>query len=583
MSTAAPLTPFRRVATESELQGSGPFSANVDGVDVVLLRTPRGLSAFEGRCPHQGALLGEGELEGERLVCRNHRWKFDAATGKRDGGPQCLRSGPVEVSGGEVRVDVTALQQPAVTERAATRRIEDLPGPAALPLLGNALQLDPERLHLIFEQWAREYGPTYQFRLGTRRMLVISEQPMVQQTLRERPEIYRRWSNLEDVFGELGVHGVFSAEGSGWRPQRRLAMEALSVRHLKSFHPTLATVAQRLVKRWGAAADSGAVVDLNEDLKRFTVDVTSLLAFGHDSNTLERGHDVIQRKLELIFPAITRRITAVFPYWHYLKLPSDRRFERAVIELKDWMKGLLDAARAKAASRPPGQPPANFVEAMVDARDEHGAPFSDGLMMGNALQFLLAGEDTTAYSLAWTAHELCERPEVVKKLRAELNAQLSGALFPADHDAAQKLSYTGAVASEVMRLRPVATFLGLETCVPTRLGDFELEAGQRLVVLLRPMGLDPAHFDQPQELKPERWLQHNAAPVMKHDAGAQVPFGSGPRICPGRSLALVEMRVVLAALYKNFEVERVGRPEEVTEVFSFTMYPRGLKVKLKRR
>ena len=59
-----------------------------------------------------------------------------------------------------------------------------------------------------------------------------------------------------------------------------------------------------------------------------------------------------------------------------------------------------------------------------------------------------------------------------------------------------------------------------------------------------------------------------------------MPFGSGPRICPGRSLALLEMKVLLAMLYHSFEVERIGSAAAVTEQFAFTMSPTGLKVRL---
>ena len=62
-----------------------------------------------------------------------------------------------------------------------------------------------------------------------------------------------------------------------------------------------------------------------------------------------------------------------------------------------------------------------------------------------------------------------------------------------------------------------------------------------------------------------------------------LPFGSGPRICPGRALAMLEMRVVLATLYASFDVERVGAKEAVRERYSFTVGPEGLRVRLRRR
>lgn len=90
---------------------------------------------------------------------------------------------------------------------------------------------------------------------------------------------------------------------------------------------------------------------------------------------------------------------------------------------------------------------------------------------------------------------------------------------------------------------------------------------------------DPKCFVEPHAFRPERWLDEIGG---VHDASAHIPFGSGARICPGRPLALLEMKLLLSMLYKNFEVERVGEAEEVRKRFAFTMFPVGLKVRLCR-
>src|SRR5262249_39769819 len=70
---------LERIASTSELLGVGPFALATSKHDVVVVRTQDGLRAYQGRCPHQGALLGEGDVERGALVCRNHGWRFDLA------------------------------------------------------------------------------------------------------------------------------------------------------------------------------------------------------------------------------------------------------------------------------------------------------------------------------------------------------------------------------------------------------------------------------------------------------------------------------------------------------------------------
>lgn len=557
------------------LDGPGPHVVSASGHDLVVVRTSGGPRAFQGHCPHRGALLGEGELEGETLICRNHRWQFRTTDGQRLGGPECLVSYPITEIDGETCVVLPDLPEPRPAETTG-RRIEDLPGPKGLPLVGNLFQLDIPRLHEILEGWADEFGPVFRYRLGPVQHVAVADPELAAQALRNRPETFRRISSIESVFKEMRVAGVFSAEGAGWRPQRRLSMEALSHRHLRDFYPTLASVADKLRKRVALAAKEGRSLDICDTLKRFTVDVTTLLTLGHDVNTLEQGDDVIQRKLEQIFPAFNRRLFALFPTWRLIRLPADRRLDEALEELHGWMTDLVDETRARFEEDPGrAERPANFIEAMVAARDENGQPFNEELIRANLLTMLVAGEDTTAYTLAWAMHHLCDEPEVVSTLTGEIDEALGRSLVPPTFEVASSLAYAGAVANETMRLRPVGPVLLFEANLDTVLGDIEIPAGTGVTVLLRPAVKDAGNFVDPHSFRPERWIGGAEGP---HEPSVHMPFGSGPRLCPGRTLALLEMKLVLATLYKSFVFTRRGRSESVRERFTFTMNPVGLDV-----
>jgi cytochrome P450/nitrite reductase/ring-hydroxylating ferredoxin subunit len=569
-----------RVCKLIDLRGAEPLAVSANGVDVVLARTQAGLRAFEGRCPHQGALLGEGEIVGDALVCRNHRWRFSVDTGERQGGPQCLASYPVVERDGDVFIDVSSssLRRGPNT---ATRTLEDLPGPKGLPVLGNIHQIEPTKLHLILERWGAQYGPVFLYRKGSAPVVVISDVKMREQVLRARPETFSRFAAVGPVFSEMGLDGVFSAEGDAWRTRRKLTTSALAQRNVRGLYPKLRTVVDRLKRRWEGLADTGATVDILDELKRFTVDIATLITFGYDVNTIEGGDDVIQRKLELVFPMISRRLLSLLPTWRLIRLSRDRRVDRAVSELRAWMGELVAAERARLATAPDvDEKPSNILQAMLSARDEEGRPFSDDVIFGNLMTMLAAGEDTTANTLGWAVHHLCDSPEWTTKLRREADELMGESDVAADIETANNLSVAGAVADETMRLRPVAPAIIVQAKVETVVGDLLVPAGTSIALLTRPAATQSDSFGEPKAFRPERWLGET---VGAHDVSAHIPFGSGPRICPGRVHALLEIKLLLSMLYKNFDVERIGPAEEVRENFAFTMSPVGAKVRLRRR
>src|SRR6266702_7700238 len=157
------------------------------------------------------------------------------------------------------------------------RQVADLPCPKGLPFFGNLHQLSPTRLHLVLEQWAQEFGTPFRFQICRMPVTVWTDAELCQTIMRERPHRYRRYASIESVLAEIGCNGLFSAEGAAWEPQRRLVMQALSIPHIKAFYPTLKAITERLHLRWQRAAAQGNIVEMTEDLKRYTVDVTSAL------------------------------------------------------------------------------------------------------------------------------------------------------------------------------------------------------------------------------------------------------------------------------------------------------------------
>ncbi len=464
------------------------------------------------------------------------------------------------------------------------RPIKDLPGPRGLPLLGNMLQLDTGRMHTILSQWADEFGPMYRYRLVNRDALVLSDAGLINEVLRNRPEGFQRGRRMQAIVLELGVDGVFNAEGAKWRRQRKLAMLALNTNHLREFFARLEVVTARLQRRWERAAAAGETVDASLDLRRFTVDVTSSLAFATDLNTLETEGDVIQRHLDKIFPAVARRLFTLFPYWRWFKLPADRELDAAVSQVHELVNRLVADARRRAASDTREETrPSNFLDAMVATQSDDAAAFTDSEVVGNALTMLLAGEDTTANTLAWMMHLMTEHPAVQARMQDEADHILGPANRPPDYASTGELRYIEAVAHETMRLKPVAPFLWLEPNEDTVIGDVHVPKGTAINALMAHAAMSADNFVDSKSFRPERWLEAAGHSTEGHNAQAFLPFGAGPRFCPGRHLAMLEIKMVAATLCRNFDLSRAPDSLSTEEVFSFTMMPSSVRVRLRQR
>ena len=469
----------------------------------------------------------------------------------------------------------------------APRRLQDLPGPPGWPVLGNLPQIEPARFHLQLGEWAGRYGRFFQLRMANRLLLVAADHEAVAAVLRDRPDGFRRTDRLEAIGLEMGLKpGLFGVNGDAWKRQRRMVMAAFDPGHVKAYYPSLVKCGERLRGRWAQAAASGGDIELQADLMRFTVDAIAGLAFGTDVNTLESDDDIIQQHLNKIFPKLFTRLIAPVPYWRFFKLPSDRALDRALAAVNEAVDGFIAAARQRLADEPAlRSAPQNLLQAMILAADEPDSGIDDAQVAGNVMTMLLAGEDTTANTLAWCIWLLHRHPKALARATAEVRSVMADAPDGAPVTLAQlaRLDYVEACMHETMRLKPVAPQLPLQALQDTVVGDVAVPAGTVVISLLRHDSVDDAFVPEARAFKPERWLGEGGLSPGSAKR-ISMPFGAGPRICPGRYLALQEMKMVLLTLLQHFDIESVGTADggEPEERLMFAMAPVGLRMRLRQ-
>ena len=478
----------------------------------------------------------------------------------------------------------------SLLSRAAPRRIADLDGPRGWPLLGNLLQLELSQIHQQLEGWAKIYGPIYRLRIGPRDALVVARPDLIAGILRDRPDGWSRLRTMQAVIHEMGIDGVFSAEGEAWRRQRRLVAAAFTPSHLKRYFPLIERMTERLKERLDLAARTGAWVDLQTMLMRYSVDVTASLAFGIDVNTMQQANGAPQEHLDQIFPMLMRRMNAPFPYWRYIKLPADRAFDRHLAAGHAAVRTFVQTARDRIAADPAlAERPTNLLEAMLTATDADGGMLSEAEVAGNVFTMLLAGEDTTANTLAWTLYLLHTHPQAWNTVVAEVDASLGTDIIPRNVQTAGGLVTIEDCSNESMRLRPVGPLAYLENNSPTEIDGVAVPTGTFLLGLMRSGAVNVGTAADAAEFRPSRWRAAASAavdPIAGVDdrrlTAASMPFGAGPRVCPGRYLAMLEMKMVLATIARNYQLIEVGTENGAPprEHLAFTMAPVGLRMKL---
>ena len=179
----------------------------------------------------------------------------------------------------------------------------------------------------------------------------------------------------------------------------------------------------------------------------------------------------------------------------------------------------------------------------------------------------LTGDETTSLTLTWAIHMLTQHPEVLEKVRAEVDTVLMGrdpsfADLPA-------LSYTRMVIQEALRLRPAAWWIPRTAVADDMIDGYAIPAGTMVVPLTYGIHHHPDLWAQPERFDPERFAPEQVAQQHK---SAWMPFGMGQRQCIGRDFSLMEAQIILAMIVQRYTLAAPSG-SEVRPKFSTTLKP----------
>ena len=441
------------------------------------------------------------------------------------------------------------------------------PGPRGEPLFGNSRQYAKDPFGFLTACEAA-YGDVARVDLGPMETYVLTDPHEIERVLVSDHEKFRKPEFQDDALGRLLGDGLLLSEGETWRSQRDLANPSFDMSRLSGIAETMTRHATEAVEGW----EVGERIDLEAEMARLTVRIIADAMLGIDLS--EERVRTIQETLEPLGARFEPDpIRFVTPDW--LPTRGNRAYEDAVGRLEDVVADIVAERRGTEGHRDDDDPPMDLLSALLRAQNR--GEQTDEQIRDEVMTMLLAGHDTTALTLTYACYLLSEHPEAEARVHAELDDTLDAP--PAFADTRQ-LTYLDRVLQETMRLYPPVYVIFREPTVDVKLGGYRVPAGAAVMCPQWAVHRSPRWWSDPEAFDPGRWERGRGSDRPRF---AHFPFGGGPRACIGRQFSLLEAKLILAVVGREFSLQYDrDRPFDLRG--SLTMHPEnGMPMRVERR
>ncbi|CAE6444057.1 unnamed protein product [Rhizoctonia solani] len=437
-------------------------------------------------------------------------------------------------------------------------------------------------------------------------------------------------SDYYEMF-KLGEHGIFSTQDKAEHSidptaMRRRIAHIFSPQSILAYQPRVRNNIRKFVAQWdmrcqqAAEGRSGfnwrseggrAILNICPQISYLAFDLIGDLALGSPFGMIEAQRDTtrVARSLETdaktvelpliqLFDNATQSASslAVYPWWAQsamLLLPWNLFGIFAARNLIGFSAAALNQRLHRAQGTGTAKEGADMVEKLLEARDEHGNLLSREVLVVETFGLLFAGSDTTSNSLSAMCFYLAKNPQTQKKLQEELDdhVPLKSSFNDGDssspdpvvtYETIKDLPYLNACLKETMRLHSTVG-VGLPRVVPpgktVTIAGQTFKAGSAISVPTFVTNRNSIWGQDSEDFRPERWLEDTDGAFGKYYS----PFSFGARACIGRNLAVMDMLLIAATIFRRYDIQLARQDVKPTIRDSFIRQVHDCDVAIKRR
>ncbi|XP_029904419.1 cytochrome P450 27C1 [Myripristis murdjan] len=464
---------------------------------------------------------------------------------------------------GQEAISEDLIPPAAANKTARIKSLKEMPGPSTVGNLIEFFYRDGfSRIHEIQMEHTQKYGKIFKSRFGPQLVVSVADRDLVAQVLRAEGVAPQRanmesWKEYRDLRGRST--GLISAEGEDWLKMRSVLRQLiLRPRDVAVFSDDVNKVVDDLVRRVCELRSQGpggtTVLNVNDLFFKYAMEAVAAILYecrlGCLENVIPQDTQEYITALHLMFSSFkTTMYAGAIPKWLRPIIPKP--WEEFC---KSW-DGLFKFSQIHVDNR----------LGEIKAQLERGEEVKGGLLThmlvtkemnleeiyANMTEMLLAGVDTTSFTMSWATYLLACHPQVQQQIYEEVTRTLGQEAVPTADDV-PRLPLIRGLVKETLRLFPVLPGNGRITQDDLVVGGYFIPKGTQLALCHYSTSWDEDNFLSAADFRPDRWIRKDTTDRV--DNFGSIPFGYGIRSCIGRRIAELEMHLALTRLIQRFHI-----------------------------
>jgi cytochrome P450 len=427
-----------------------------------------------------------------------------------------------------------------------------VPSPAALfgPSDGDLLGLLPQGLYRRDQ---------FRFPLDGRDVCLINDPAGIRQVLVTEEQNFPKSDLMIAALKPLLGDGILISNGPVWQRQRTMLEPAFQQMRVRRQFPVMASTVADFVQRLDALGP-GAEINLDAEISLFALDVIFRTIFSRpiepdEAQEIFQAFSVYQDRAPQ-FEALTSLLAP--------GTPAAGVSDQSLGAISERIRDIVEQRIISAATDSD-----DILQALMASRDPaSGEGFGRTELVDQITVLFLAGHETSASALAWCIFLLSQQPRLADQIREEAEALAPGRSLAQEE--LNKLVSLRNVFRETLRLYPPSAFMTRVAKSDTTVSGSKIKAGDLVVVSPWLVHRHHKYWQQPEHFDPDRFSAERERDIIP---GTYLPFGLGPRVCTGRSLAMIEGPLLVVELLRKFRFTTL-EPESVIPSYRLLVRPK---------